>query len=32
MLIRPYNPETDQKAVYRIWREVGWMDDAEQEK
>lgn len=32
MIIRPYNPETDQKAAQRIWREIGWMSDAEQEK
>ncbi len=32
MIIRPYNPEKDQKAAYRIWHEVGWLDAAEQEK
>jgi len=32
MIIRPYNPEIDQKAAHRIWREVGWMSETEQEK
>lgn len=31
-MIRSYDPEKDQKAVYRIWREVGWIDNAKQEK
>ncbi len=31
-MIRSYDPEKDQKAAYRIWREVGWIDSAKQEK
>lgn len=31
MIIRPYKPENDQKAVHRIWKEVHWIDK-EQEK
>ncbi len=30
--IRPIDPEKDRKAIGRIWREVGWIDDKEQEK
>lgn len=32
MIIRSYDPEKDQKAVHRIWREVGWMSSEEQAK
>ena len=32
MMIRPYDPEKDQKAVHRIWHEVGWISDSNQEK
>jgi predicted acetyltransferase len=26
MRIRPYNPETDNQAVHRIWVEIGWLE------
>ncbi|MGC9359840.1 MAG: GNAT family N-acetyltransferase [Anaerolineae bacterium] len=31
MRIRPYDPECDQKAVHRIWREVGWIEEGKTE-
>ena len=32
MNFRNYDPEKDQKAVHRIFREVGWVEDEDQEK
>ncbi len=32
MNFRSYNPEKDKKAVYRIWYEVGWLEDEKGEK
>ena len=26
MIFRPYNPEKDQAAVHRLWRELHWLD------
>ena len=31
MRFREYNPDTDRAAVHRIWREVGWMSEGEEE-
>ncbi|NOZ48424.1 MAG: hypothetical protein GXP37_00050 [Chloroflexi bacterium] len=31
MLFRDYDPQKDQTATHRIWREVGWMDNASEE-
>jgi len=31
MGIRPYDFERDQKAVHRIWREVGWIEEGKAE-
>lgn len=31
MSIRPYNHDKDRDAVHRIWREIGWMDDGQEE-
>ena len=27
MTFRPYNRESDHKDIYRIWREVGWVEE-----
>jgi len=32
MNFRIYNPEKDKEAVHRIWREIGWIDDDDDEK
>lgn len=32
MDLRSYNPEKDKKALQRVWREVGWMDDSQNAK
>lgn len=32
MIFREYNPDKDAKAVARIWREIGWIEDKEDEK
>ena len=32
MNYRAYNPEEDQKAVHRIWHEIGWIDSKDDEK
>ncbi|NOZ71469.1 MAG: hypothetical protein GXP38_06075 [Chloroflexi bacterium] len=31
MLFRKYNPETDQVATRRVWREVGWLESKAKE-
>lgn len=31
MDFRPYDPESDRDAVHRIWREIGWIEDGEEE-
>ena len=30
-IFRDYNPSKDRKAAFRIWREVGWMQDRDKE-
>lgn len=32
MIFREYNPETDREAVLRIWKEVSWIEDSQQEE
>ena len=32
MNIRPYDPKRDREAVRRIWREVRWIKNEEQEQ
>lgn len=32
MIHRKYDPERDMEACYRIWREVGWIENKEQQK
>jgi hypothetical protein len=31
MRLREYNPDTDRSAVHRIWREIGWMSEGDEE-
>jgi len=31
MRFREYNPDTDRAAAHRIWREIGWMSEGEEE-
>jgi hypothetical protein len=31
MIFRAYDAERDKQAAYRIWREVGWMEDGNEE-
>ncbi|MCI2425148.1 sterol carrier protein domain-containing protein [Candidatus Acetothermia bacterium] len=32
MIFREYNPDKDMKAVARIWREIGWIEEEKDEK
>jgi predicted acetyltransferase len=31
MRLREYSPDTDRAAVHRIWREIGWMSEGDEE-
>ncbi len=30
--LRDYDPTKDKKAVYRIWRKVGWLEEGEKQQ
>lgn len=32
MKFRDYNPATDKKAIHRIWREIGWLEEEKKEE